>query len=950
MNALGIALVWGAVQVTLFTLVAAAVYCVARRRGPAAGSLAALSSLVVVLGISALTLSPWPRWYNLAGQKPPDTEQHVRSSPASRTTAGQGAAAAGAADPAAGPGEAAGSRGPTPHQQFFYNEAFWNALWDELRSAPPQAGRQAAWRWPAGLALFLLGGMGLGLCRLVIGLAAVHRDRRRTQLIGDDSLRCLARQIAQAMGCRRAIELRHSSRLATPATFGWLRPTVLLPDEWRQWTPEERRVVLAHEIAHIARRDYLTWIAAQCSLACHFYHPLVHWLVGRLRFEQELAADALGAQFSGGRQPYLTTLARMALIQDNRRAAWATRPFLPSRGMLLRRIEMLRYTNPLRYVSLAPWPRAALIGVLIASGLFMAGLRGPAGTAVLAEPVDETSPRKPSALAQVERATDRRPSLNQAGAGSTTDSSIDLRYVPQDSLALIIAKPAEILSRPQARQFLDALNNKLSLEADHGLPFDKLEMVQIAVVQNRAPAAPPGRRLTPQEAFARQSPAAVFILRSSGPQDWSKFTSAVAPKADEASYLGQTYFKTAAPADLAYFTPDDRTIVLGGQRQVMAQILSARRPKQHAWAAKLERMSGSPLVVMVDVKAVRGVLPQPRSQGPQGALFAALAPLWEDIDTLVAGAKLDEGLVVEAIAACQSAEQAQRVQETGQAAITLARNAFGEIKKQMAAAPPEAAGAMLLFAEAAEELLSTAQIEQGQDDPNTVHVAAASSLDALAALHTLLPAVGSARQAAGRAQSANNLKQIALAMHNYHDVHGKLPSAVVLGPDGKTPHSWRVAFLPYLDQAELYKQYRIDEPWDSENNLKVLEKMPAVFRAPGADPNSHNTSYFLLTGEVTPFDGSRSTRFSEIRDGTSYTIMAVEARRDIPWTKPEDIAYDPDKPLPELGGYFSGGFNVAMMDGSVRFLSTSGQGQPAISESMLRALLTMAGGEAVQLP
>ncbi|MEX0713199.1 MAG: M56 family metallopeptidase [Pirellulales bacterium] len=950
MNALGIALVWGAVQLTLFTLVAAAVYCVARRRGPAAGSLAALSSLVVALGISALTLSPWPRWYNLARQKPLDTEQHVRSLAASQTTAGQGAAAAGAADPAAGPAEVAGSRGPTPHQQFFYSEAFWNALWDDLRSAPPQAGRQAAWRWPAGLALFLLAGMGLGLCRLVIGLIAVQRDRRRTRLIGDDSLRGLARQIAQAMGCRTDIELRHSSRLATPATFGWLRPTVLLPDAWRQWTPEERRVVLAHEIAHIARRDYVTWIAAQCSLACHFYHPLVHWLVGRLRFEQELAADALGAQFSGGRQPYLTTLARMALIQDNRRAAWATRPFLPRRGMLLRRIEMLRYTNPLRYVSLGPWPRAALIGGLIASGLFVAGLRGPAGTAALAEPGDETRPRKPLTLAQVERATDRRPSPNQAGPGSNTDSSIDLSYVPKDSLALIVLKPAEILSRPQAKQLLHTLNQQLSLEADYGLPFDKLESVQIAIVDS-SPPAPPGRPLTPQEAFARHSPAAVFIVRSSAPDDWSKFTSAVAPKADEASYLGQTYSKVAAPADLAYFTPDDRTIVLGGQRQVMAQILSARRPKQHAWAAKLEPVADNPLVVMVDVKAVRRVLPQARPQGPQGALFAGFAPLWEDIDTLVAGAKLDEGLVVEAIAACQSAEQAQRVYETGQAAITLARNAFGEVKKQIVGAPPEAAGAMLLFAEAAEELLSSARINQGQDEPNTVHVAAASSLGTFAALHTLLPAVGAARQAAGRAQSANNLRQIALAMHNYHDVHGKLPSAVVLGPDGKTPHSWRVEFLPYLEQAELYKQYRMDEPWDSENNLKVLEKMPTVFRAPGADPNSHNTSYFLLTGAVTPFEGTRSTGFSEIRDGTSYTIMAVEARRDIPWTKPEDIAYDPDEPLPELGGYFSGGFNVAMMDGSVRFLAREGKpGQPAVSESLLRALLTMAGGEAVQVP
>ncbi len=78
----------------------------------------------------------------------------------------------------------------------------------------------------------------------------------------------------------------------------------------------------------------------------------------------------------------------------------------------------------------------------------------------------------------------------------------------------------------------------------------------------------------------------------------------------------------------------------------------------------------------------------------------------------------------------------------------------------------------------------------------------------------------------------NDLKQIGLAMHNYHDVNKHFPAPVIMGPDGKTPHSWRVAILPYLDQQELYKQYNLNEPWDSPHNKKLLKKSPPSIGTP----------------------------------------------------------------------------------------------------------------------
>ena len=130
--------------------------------------------------------------------------------------------------------------------------------------------------------------------------------------------------------------------------------------------------------------------------------------------------------------------------------------------------------------------------------------------------------------------------------------------------------------------------------------------------------------------------------------------------------------------------------------------------------------------------------------------------------------------------------------------------------------------------------------------------------------------------------------------------------------------------LPYLGYESLFKEYRLDEPWDGPNNIKLLEKkMPPEFRYPNDAADSKNASYYVLTGPGTVFENEKSCRYAEIRDGSSNTLLIVEAKRDIPWTKPDDIAYDPEKPLPKLGGWSDKGFNAAFADGVVRFLPSS---------------------------
>jgi prepilin-type processing-associated H-X9-DG protein len=361
------------------------------------------------------------------------------------------------------------------------------------------------------------------------------------------------------------------------------------------------------------------------------------------------------------------------------------------------------------------------------------------------------------------------------------------------------------------------------------------------------------------------------------------------------------------------------------------------------WAAAWQEMSKGHAALMVDTVAFNRAVAQElkRAQGPQ-AMIGTFAPMWEQSKRLFAGIEVGNGVKIQATLDCPTPDAAERVRATAEAALTLARNMLDKLGEHIASTPgADQAGPALIFADLAATILKQAKLTA---DGNITRLQADAQIDvADTGIAALAPAIMAAREAAKRSQSMNNLKQIGLAFHNYHDVYGHFPAAAVIGPDGKTPHSWRVAILPYIEGTAIYNQYKFDEPWDSENNKKLIAQIPVVFRDPGADP-AGNSSYYVLTGETTIFGPKDGAKIATITDGTSNTILAVEAKRDIPWTRPEDIAYDPAKPLPKLGGWRPNGFNTLFADGSVRFISDT------INEMTLRALLTRAGGEPVPLP
>jgi hypothetical protein len=211
----------------------------------------------------------------------------------------------------------------------------------------------------------------------------------------------------------------------------------------------------------------------------------------------------------------------------------------------------------------------------------------------------------------------------------------------------------------------------------------------------------------------------------------------------------------------------------------------------------------------------------------------------------------------------------------------------------------------------------------------------------------LLPMVQKVREAAARTQSMNNLRQLSLAMLNYYDTYKHLPEQASHDKQGRPLLSWRVHILPFLDQKELYDQFHLDEPWDSEHNKKLIAKIPPMYMSPLSAAPRGKTTYLVPVGKDTAFPPGQKLKIADITDGTSNTIGIIEAddAHAVEWTRPADLPYDPKLPLRGLGGRKEGRFSIAFLDGSVHSISRE------IALDTLRALFTRNGGEVVgELP
>lgn len=191
-------------------------------------------------------------------------------------------------------------------------------------------------------------------------------------------------------------------------------------------------------------------------------------------------------------------------------------------------------------------------------------------------------------------------------------------------------------------------------------------------------------------------------------------------------------------------------------------------------------------------------------------------------------------------------------------------------------------------------------------------------------------------------ESADNLKMILLALHNHHDARGQLPQPASEDQNGKPLLSWRVAILPYIDN-QLYQEFKLNEPWDSEHNKKLIERMPRTFALPGAEEEAKKglTRYRVFVGPGAAWEAGKKLNFADFTDGLSNTWMVVVAKQAVPWTKPEELPFDPKKNMGDLLGQVGDVWQAAFADGSVRnYLKLP-------KANTIHALITRNGGEVI---
>lgn len=209
----------------------------------------------------------------------------------------------------------------------------------------------------------------------------------------------------------------------------------------------------------------------------------------------------------------------------------------------------------------------------------------------------------------------------------------------------------------------------------------------------------------------------------------------------------------------------------------------------------------------------------------------------------------------------------------------------------------------------------------------------------------LLPSVRRAREPARRTQCRNNLKQIGLALHNYHDAFGAFPPAYTIDADGKPLHSWRTLILPYIDQQPLYNQIDLSKPWDDPINAEVFQKANVYgYACPSHTEAKEKTTYVAIVTPNSILKPGSSCAIRDITDGTSNTILVMEVDSDhaLPWMMPQDADESWLRSIGETKKHsHAGGVHALFADGAVRFVSQN------ISLPTLQGLITVDGGEKV---
>ncbi len=522
-------------------------------------------------------------------------------------------------------------------------------------------------------------------------------------------------------------------------------------------------------------------------------------------------------------------------------------------------------------------------------------------------------------------------------AAKVQGKKLDLAFIPDDAVAALVAHPRRMLTSPQASLWPTEVFSALGKKE---VGFDPLELEQVIGVAGLPQGGGP--------------PPVGAILRFRQPVNAVSMSEKIVPDGTDEKVEGRSARLATSKFEPSIVFADERTVLIANPQDLSWML--AAKPGDGPLHKLLQSADDSPTATAyLAMEPMRpllaGVLPMMQRSAPP--MFSDLFDLPMTVDTVqlsanVAGESANNlrlDLKLEAADATTAGNVATVIQRALQDARSLLMlQAAGVVSddpenRELKEATMKYLNRLGDAVSATLEPKHTGNYVSMKTDLKA-GVAEAGVLTGL-----LLPAVSSARDAARRAQSQNNLKQIALSLHNHHSARREFPPNASYDAHGKPLLSWRVHMLPYLEEQALYDQFHLDEPWDSEHNKKLIEKMPAVYQHPKFNQPG-KTLYQAIVGKGAAFEEKDGTKIRSFTDGTSHTILVVEIvpAKAVEWTKPADWEFDPEKQIDmnDFGGLMPGNvFNVAFADGSVRALSRS------LDPETLKAMFTRNGGEVV---
>ncbi len=513
-----------------------------------------------------------------------------------------------------------------------------------------------------------------------------------------------------------------------------------------------------------------------------------------------------------------------------------------------------------------------------------------------------------------------------ASAAGTTQ--LDLRFAPKEAFAAFVAFPRRVLNNGElAKADLAAMFEPLQKH----LGFTPREVEQVMSFAVMTPAASP------------QSPpnfggGAEIVVSQSVDQDLLLKSLLEPYKAEVAGAAGQKYFRAAKDPTRPTFSPpppvafiDDHTFIVADEPTMKLMLGAARQrlagndtqSPLTALVGKLDPKADL-AVVAINPDEIRKLVDATVKAGAAPPALAPYAELPDLVQSTTLTINTQPELGIHWLIEGRDEASAKKIADMIAGARQMANQMLPAFKQLAESRPPEIRPAADYAVGLATKLAAGITPKQTGNQV-TLDIQNLGTVDDLAT-KMIAPGIVSARTAARRMQRMNDLKQLALAMQVYAAAKGTLPPAAIYSKDGKPLLSWRVAVLPYLEQANLYKAFHLDEPWDGPNNKQISAVLIALFVPKNATNDQQRlTRYVVPTGKGTIFDGNDGIKLSDMTDRLSNTIMIVEVGPDkaVAWAAPEDMAFDPEKPAAGLGEIPDEGFLAAFADGSVRLIKKS---------------------------